>query len=428
MVTRKRAINSRSSDLGNCEILSSGHGGAKIQGNMSQEHITFQDMSSMKNLRQAFAAAAMSMLATCLPAQTKPGVENPSLRINQIQVIGTHNSYHAGLLPGISNQLQQKNPKAFASLDYVHGDLATQLDHGVRQIELDIFADSQGGRYAHPVGPKLVAQAGLPPDPDPYANGVMLKPGFKVMHVQDIDYASNCQPFVACLQIVRTWSLAHPEHVPIFILVETKQDTPDDAQVPWTKPEPFTVTTFDALDAEIRSVFAADEMIVPDQVRGGYSTLDEAVHKGNWPSIEQARGKVIFLMDQAAVGSIYLEGHPALRGRVLFTNAVPGHPDAAFVEENDGDAATIAALVRQGYLVRTRSDSDTVEARTNDTRIRDKALSSGAQIVSTDYPQFEPAKWSGYFVALPGKMPAQCNPVNGPVGCVNSMLEPTSPR
>ncbi len=186
-----------------------------------------------------------------------------SVRLNQIQVIGSHNSYHAGLLPGIAQLLQQKDPEAFKGLDYSHTGLAAQLDHGIRQIELDIFADSKGGRYAHPLGPKLVAQAGLPADPDPYPDGIMLKPGFKVMHVQDLDYASNCQPFIACLQIVRAWSQAHPGHVPIFILVETKQDMPDNKAIPWAVPEAWTPTIFDALDAEIRTVFSGDEMITP---------------------------------------------------------------------------------------------------------------------------------------------------------------------
>jgi hypothetical protein len=255
----------------------------------------------------------------------------------------------------------------------------------------------------------------------------MMKPGFKVMHMQDMDYASNCQPFVACLQIVRSWSRAHPEHIPIFILVETKQHLPDNKH-PWTPVEPFTAETLDALDAEIRSVFSADELITPDQVRGRHRTLEKAVRKGGWPTLERARGKVVFLMDQTDVGPLYLEGHPSLRGRVLFTNATPGQPDAAFIEKNEGDEATIAALVRQGFLVRTRADSDTVEARSNDGRNRDRALRSGAQIVSTDYPQSEPARWTGYFVALPNGLPARCNPVNGPPGCADALLEPVPQR
>jgi hypothetical protein len=383
----------------------------------------------MQMFRFAAALVGISMIVTCAFAQSAArGVDVvASVRINQIQVIGTHNSYHAGLLPGIAKLMRQRDSEAFATLEYAHADLATQLNHGIRQIELDIFADSKGGRFAHPRGRAMVTQAGLPADPDPYPDGVLMKPGFKVMHIQDIDFVSNCQPFVACLEIVRAWSKAHPEHVPIFILVETKEGRPS-TDLPWTETEPYTAATFDELDAEIRSVFSKGEIITPDKVRGHHRTLEEAVRKGGWPTLEQARGKVIFLMDQARVGPAYLEGHPGLRGRVLFTNATPGHPDAAFVEQNNSSPAAIASLVRQGYLVRTQADSDTVEARANDIRRRDNALNSGAQIVSTDYPQFEPARWSGYAVALPAGLPVRCNPVSAPANCVDSMLEPALPR
>ena len=110
----------------------------------------------------------------------------------------------------------------------------------------------------------------------------MSKPGFKVMHVQDLDYRSTCQPFVACLQIVRTWSKAHPKHVPIYILLETKQtDLPPQYHALPT--EKFTSSTFDALDAEIRSVFSSGEIITPDQVRGKHKTLEEAVLQNHGP-------------------------------------------------------------------------------------------------------------------------------------------------
>lgn len=342
------------------------------------------------------------------------------VRLNQIQVIGTHNSYHAGIAPNAAKVWQAKNPEEYQKLDYQHPPLPQQLDHGVRQIELDVFADTQGGRYAHPSGPSMVAEAGLPPGPDFDPAGVMLKPGFKVMHIQDVDYRSNCQPFIACLKQVRQWSRAHPHHVPIFILVETKQDIPQGFQL--TEPEPFTPATFDALDAEIRSVFPPREIISPDNVRGHYDTLEHAVLAGNWPTLARSRGKVVFLMDQRRVGPIYLAGHPSLRGRALFTNAEPGEADAAFIERNDGPVADITALVRKGYLVRTRTDAETEEARDHDTRRRDAMLASGAQILSTDYPAAEPARWpGGYFVALPGNAVVRCNPINSPVSCLATL-------
>jgi hypothetical protein len=337
--------------------------------------------------------------------------------MNQIQVIGTHNSYHAGIAPNESKIWQGKYSDAYKGLDYQHQPLPQQFDSGVRQIELDVYADTKGGLYAHPSGPSMVAAAKLPADPEFDPNGVMLKPGFKVMHVQDVDYRSTCQPFTECLKQVRDWSHAHPGHVPIFILVETKQGAPR-GDLHLTTPEPFTAATFDALDAEIRSVFPANEMIVPDDVRGHYETLNEAVVAGNWPTLASSRGKVVFLMDQRTVGPVYLAGHPSLRGRVIFTNSEPGEPDAAFIERNSGPAADIVSLVRKGYLIRARTDSDTKEARVNDTTVRDAMIASGAQMLSTDYPVNEPARWPGNFVVtLPGKVVARCNPVNAPTTC-----------
>lgn len=349
--------------------------------------------------------------------------ENPPIKLNQIQVIGTHNSYHAGISPNEGKLLEQRNPKAFAALDYQHPPLTQQFDSGVRQIELDVYADTQGGRYAHPKGPAMAAAAGLPADPDPDPAGLMQKSGFKVMHVQDLDYRSTCQPFVACLTEVRTWSKAHPNHIPLFILVETKQGSPKGMQ--FTATEPFTPATFDALDAEIRSVFPASELITPDDVRGSYRTLNEAVLAGNWPTLDSALGKVMFLMDQRPMTPVYLEGHPSLRGRVLFTNSVPGQPDAAFLERNEGPADDITRLVRQGYFIRARTDADTKQARTNDTTLRDTMLASGAQLLSTDYPANEPARWPGRFaVALPDGLDVRCNPVNTAGNCAAELAQP----
>lgn len=365
--------------------------------------------------RIAAGAMVCALIAAGVAAAAAP---DGGLRINQIQVIGTHNSYHAGLTPGVTKLLQQVNPKAFDGLDYSHAPLTVQFDHGVRQIELDVFGDAQGGRFAHPFGATLNEGGAAAYDPQ----HVFAKPGYKVLHVQDIDYVSTCQPFVGCLQEIRGWSRAHPDHVPIFVLVETKTDKPIPAVPNMASPEPFTTQALDALDAEIRSVFPETEMVTPDQVRGRYATLPQAVAHGGWPTLKRARGKVVFLLDQQDVTAAYLEGHPALKGRVLFTNAKAGDADAAFVEQNEGTPEAIAALVKQGYLVRTRSDADTKEGRTGDTTQREKALKSGAQMVSTDYPWYEPSRWTGYTVSLPGRASVRCNPVNSPKSCSDAGL------
>src|ERR1700722_11826927 len=197
------------------------------------------------------------------------------LKLNEIQIVGTHNSYHAGISPNEMDYLRKVNPQAADALDYRHPSLTTQLNDGVRQVEIDVYGDSKGGLFAHPAGPGLAAKAGLPADPDFDPNHIMDKPGFKVLHVQDIDYRSNCQPFTACLTEIRAWSKAHPGHLPLFILVENKDGKPrKDFMV---TPEPLTTETFERLDAEVRSVFQASEMIAPDDVRGAHKTLEGAI-------------------------------------------------------------------------------------------------------------------------------------------------------
>lgn len=376
-------------------------------------------------LEVVLLASALCAAGAAAAQDKSMAEQDRRVHVNEIQVIGSHNSYHAGFAPSERKWMESHNPRALRSLDYHHAPLADQLSGGVRQIEIDVFADAKGGRFARPAIDRRVAEAGLPADPDFDPQHEMDRPGFKVMHVQDVDERSVCHTFVHCLTDVRTWSKAHPGHLPLFILVETKEgalkEMPDAV-----KTEPFTAAVFDALDAEIRSVFQAGEIVTPDEVRGSSSTLNEAVRTWGWPTLEKTRGRVIFLLDQRPVEPIYTAGHPSLQGRPLFTNATPGSPDAAFTEENAGSQETIDGLVRQGYLVRTRTDEGTEQARANDTKRRDLALGSGAQIISTDYPPSEPSPWTPYVVAFPNGLIARCNPLNKPVDCKDRLLEQSS--
>jgi hypothetical protein len=299
--------------------------------------------------------------------------------------------------------LRKVNPSAAQALDYAQAPILAQLDAGVRQIELDVYGDTKGGLFAAPAFLRL----GGATMPAGWAEA-MGKPGFKVLHVSDVDFRSHCWTFVACLEQVRGWSRAHPRHLPIYILVENKDGKA--RQPGFAQPEEITAATMDGLDGEIRSVFGAAEVVTPDMVRGGFATLEEAVLRKGWPLLEAARGKVVFLLDQERVTGLYTAGHASLRGRMMFTNATPGTADAAFVKVNDARPGDIAGLVKKGYLVRTMTDGS--EAR------RDAALASGAQMLSTDYPFGWKSK-TGFHVDLGGAV-ARCNPVNGGKGCVVS--------
>lgn len=358
-------------------------------------------------------AAALSILPSCdlerpdgQAGCTREAVD--ALPMNAIQAIGTHNSYKIAIAPEEMAAFKQINPMAAASLDYAHPPLSQQLDAGARQIELDYVYDPEGGRYLTPLGLKLAK------DKQPYDISLMAKPGLKVMHVPDIDYRSVCQTFVLCLTQLKDWSKAHPDHMPILVMMNLK-----DSQIamPGATPLlPFDLAAMDTIDAEIRSVFAPDDLITPDRVQGHHPTLRAAVAAGAWPKLKEARGKFLFAMDEGpAKTELYRGARKSLEGRVLFINTDETSPAAAYITLNEPktQAARIAAAVMAGLIVRTRADANTVEARTNDHSTQTAAFASGAHYISTDYMTPD-LRLSPYEARLPGGGAARLNPVKQP--------------
>lgn len=378
----------------------------------------------------AFAVVA---LASCKkekdtdlqPPSTAP--QNPEvelLKINELQVVGSHNSYRrrtyapifdlcktlydGGILPA------DLDPSGW---DYDHVSLPEQFGaFGMRSIEIDVYEDPNGGRFASRGGLVLV-------DENP-ASGIaeLDEPGFKVLHIPDFDYNTNYYTFRSALQAVRQWSLKNPGHVPIFIQIESKTEmVGDQVSMPFLLTStPYTAASADAIDAEIKSVFGDDlaGVLTPDQVRGTFGTLREAVLANNWPTLGDTRGKVVFMM-QGGMVPFYKQGHPSLQGRAMFTYAEPDEDEAAFVIINDpvADFTEIQEVIGQGFIVRTRADAETDEARTGDYTMMNAAISSGAQIISTDYyqpdPRYktEPDAWTNYHVAFPNGTTYRINPV-----------------
>lgn len=356
------------------------------------------------------AVLAAAVAATCplehpsgAPGCTRAEVD--ALPMNAIQTIGTHNSYKMAIAPNEWAMIHAVDAKAADSLDYSKPPLATQLDQGARQLEIDIVYDPDVGLYANPLGYRQ-GKGQVPYDFTP-----LKTPGLKVLHEPSVDYRSVCPLFVQCLKDVRAWSQAHPDHVPILIILNLKEGG---LSIPGaTKAPLFDAKAMDSIDAEIRSVFPADALITPDRVQGAYPTLREAVAAGAWPRLGAARGKVMIALDcppdQVAR---YREDRKVLEGRAAFVNIDESSPAAGYITLNEPkeQSARIAAAVKAGIIVRTRADADTWEARADDTTRQAAAFASGAQYVSTDY--LTPDERFGPYVAkLPGGGAARLDPV-----------------
>ena len=290
------------------------------------------------------------------------------ISINQIQFVGSHNSYKQAMPNSFVKQLMKVNPKLLESLDYEHIPLGDQLDLGIRKLELDIFYRAEDKR-------------------------------FLVGHVQQIDMSSNCESLRICLSQIISWSDDNPSHSPIWISFNAK----DNYILGLPTPEVFTPEAFLLMDSIFEEMFG-DKLIRPRDI------VDL-----QWPFLSEARGKFILILDESGMKrDIYSEGW---KQRPMFTNAPEGHPAAAIMIINDPieQFEEIRRLVKAGYMVRTRADADTREARANDISRKVAAFESGAQAVSTDY--YLPATNFGneYQVSLP--KPIKCNPITAPNDC-----------
>jgi hypothetical protein len=146
------------------------------------------------------------VLGACSGGGTKRA--EPPVPLNAVQVRGTHNSYQPPLPP-----------------------LERQLDEGIRQLELDVWAQPDG-RLA-------------------------------VFH-SAADRRSTCPTLDVCLAPVRSWLDAHPKAVPVYLIVEDKDGPPG------------------AVDAAVQAALPGRLLVRPNEVANG-----------RWPTLAATRGRVI---------------------------------------------------------------------------------------------------------------------------------------
>ena len=296
------------------------------------------------------------------------------LQLQHVQVRGTHNSYHIDTHDG-----------SIEPWEYTHAPIYEQLDRlQIRQLELDVSYDAQDG--------------------------------LTVVHIPFVDTGTRCTRLLDCLREVRRFSDAYPGHLPIYVQIEPKNDTPSDE----------LETFFGHLEAEILTAFPRQRVITPAEVQGDSVTLRDALKQRGWPVLGRLRGRVLFAFDTTGpVRTAYTHNKTDLRGRLLFVDSAPEDPFGAVSVLNDPKSvagqAQIRKAVQSNFLVRTRADADTQEARAADTSRGQAALLSAAHFISTDFP--EPTSKFSYRFEVPTGKPARCNPLVAPLNCTPLALE-----
>lgn len=362
------------------------------------------------NKRIIYLKVSIFFLAASLSLIIFSGCSNNhvSTRFNQIQVIGSHNSYKKAIQPELLQLVSDQDSDIF-HLNYEHLSITEQLDLGLRKLELDIYHDPDGSRYADPLGNNHLASAGIKPYPLDHREKWAV-PGFKVFHVQDIDFRSHCVLLTDCLKSIIKWSDDHPNHIPIVITVNVKTDSLDNPES--VRPLPFTAEVYVQLDAIIRASTGIGRLVSPGLITKPGQSLNESIKNNGWPFIEEVAGKLMLVLDEPIEKiNTYLAATQADE-RVFFVNVPPDHPQAAFIiannpleQEND-----IRNWVKEGYLVRTRADANTIEAINGDYSRFEAAKRSGAQFISTDY-YYKTVRHPDFIIRFEQDKFVRCNPV-----------------
>jgi len=297
--------------------------------------------------------------------------------MNQVQAIGTHNSYHVDSNDGMIVEWSYSHPPIYEQL----------LEQGVRQLEIDLLYSDFDERFA-------------------------------VVHVPLLDEGTNCDWLSDCLGEVAAFSTDYPAHHPIVILLEVKSDFESNEMA----------ERLSELEEVVQQTFGADLLITPDMVQGESESLNAAISTSGWPTLGEVRGRsMVVLHTGGELRDVYTEGQTTTSGRLMFPDCGGNieWPVSAFHSWNNPESGdlmfNISTIVADGHMVRTRADADLQEPREQDYSRLEAALSSGAHFISTDLPVA--TEGFDYVAEIPDGTPSRCNPVSAPDECESRDVE-----
>jgi len=298
------------------------------------ERLTERERDSAIRRLLLLAAAAM-MMALGLPGLfPQPARANDELRLDQLVIKGTHNSYHRR--PFFALHVRHR---------YEHDSLHTQLEQsGVRAFEFDLHLNGEGD--------------------------------YEVYHLAYLDSRSHCRAFESCLGQLREWSDQHRDHEPLIVWIEAK-DFAGGERMESLRP----------VDDVIRRVLG-DRLITPDDVLGGHDSLRSAIALDGWPTLGESRGRVLFMLTASdEQRADYTDGFRHLADRAMFIEASREQfemPWAVVAKLGDPRSPNLQAAREAGLLI----TATTCAANFSDAACainRDIALTNGVNVLMDDY-------------------------------------------
>lgn len=279
------------------------------------------------------------------------------VRINEIAVIGTHNSYQTLATP--QKRLLEKVRSVLSSgekggnRNFEMDTYTEQLENGVRNLEIDIETVDDGKEIS-----------------------------FIVTHSPITDNVSSAYDFAKGLEEIVMWSDNNPNHLPVYLLVEPKKNVDSINNM-----KEFSVEYAIELDSVIRETLG-DRLLTPELVKGEFESLGEMRMADSWPTLKEASGKILVLLHPCDVTEEYINTDTAISSQAMFPMLRfedIEKPYASFILDNEPEIAmenNRITVDEKRLMVRTRADNypDFTDEQYGYTDI------CGSHIITTDYP------------------------------------------
>lgn len=280
------------------------------------------------------------------------------VKYNEVSFVGTHNSYQTASTAEYSELYSALSDLTFGIIDSSLTDfnmesLTNQLQSGIRSLELDIETVVNNGEIS-----------------------------FVVSHSPNIDITSNCYDFEKAIQEVKMWSDANPNHLPITIIIEPKKGI-----VPINGMKNFNLNYANELDSLLHEVLG-ESLLTPADMMGDYESFKAMREADGWLTLEETMGKVLVLLHDTTVTDKYIKQDTSIKTQAMFPMlrySDRNEEYASFIIENSPSDAlkhSEETIDNCKLIARTRADSYTSYSDTK----YEKAIKSGAQIISTDHP------------------------------------------
>ena len=270
-----------------------------------------------------------------------------TIKLNDIQFLASHNSYKkkGSSIGHFFVGLGSSRAEAKA-MNYSNHTLSNQLKLGIRSFELDIR---------------------------------LRKDQFNLTHVPLVDNSSVAPDLRLALEEFKLFSIHHPNHFPITILLEIKDD--------WMILDPSLQTIQQqelVMLNELIKNQLGDHLYSPHHLLTDELTLKEHIETHGWPSVTSLLGKIMVILHAGSFIEPYVMIDESLSDLAMFPSVYAHQTEnhyTSFIIENNPFDERIFDMVSNHFIVRTRLDSDLII----DLQRREAALLSGAQLLTSDF-------------------------------------------